>query len=89
LVLIRRERREALWVYRADFALRGFLEITFMVSKLTALQFLQAPYVVGIQRLSLFWSILGARFFFQEPDFGRRLAAGSLILAGVLLILWA
>lgn len=57
-----------------------------MVAKLAALTYLPAPYVVSIQRLSLVLSIIGGRVFFAEPDFGRRMAAGLLILAGVLLI---
>jgi drug/metabolite transporter (DMT)-like permease len=82
-------RGETLWRYQGEFALRGLLEIMFMVAKLAALQHLQAPYVVGIQRLSLVLSIIGGRLFFEEPDFGRRFTAGLLILAGVLLIVWA
>jgi len=62
------------------------LEIAFMVCKLHALQYLQAPYVVSIQRLSLIFSIIGGRLFFQEADFGRRLASGVLILGGVIVI---
>jgi drug/metabolite transporter (DMT)-like permease len=65
---------------------RGLLEILFMVSKLYALQTLQAPYVTGIQRLSLLFSILGGWLFFKEKEIRRRLAAGLLILAGAMLI---
>jgi drug/metabolite transporter (DMT)-like permease len=88
-VLRRADRREALRAHRAGLWVRGFLEVSFMVSKLSALQFLQAPYVVGIQRLSLVLSILGGRVFFKEPDFGRRLTAAALILGGVFLIAWS
>jgi drug/metabolite transporter (DMT)-like permease len=88
LMVGRKDRLEALRDHRAGLWLRGLLEIAFMVCKLYALQFLQAPYVVGIQRLSLLLSIIGGRVFFQEPDFPRRLAAGILILAGVALIAW-
>jgi drug/metabolite transporter (DMT)-like permease len=85
-LVVARPRRETLWHYRGEFALRGLLEILFMVGKLAAMTYLQAPYVVGIQRLSLVLAIIGGRVFFGEPDFGRRLVAGLLILAGVLLI---
>ena len=88
LILLRRDRMQTLVAYREEFALRGFLEITFMVSKLTAMQFLSAPEVVAIQRLSLLLAIVAGRVIFKEPDFGRRLAAGMLILAGVGLIAW-
>jgi drug/metabolite transporter (DMT)-like permease len=86
LILLRRDRVQTLVAYRGEFALRGFLEITFMVSKLTAMQFLSAPEVVAIQRLSLLLAIVAGRVIFKEPDFGRRLAAGMLILTGVCLI---
>ncbi|MDW8267347.1 MAG: DMT family transporter [Gemmataceae bacterium] len=85
----RGDRRQALWAWRREFWLRGLLEIAFMVSKLYATQYLQAPYVVGIQRTSLLWSIVGGRLLFGEPDFLRRLLAGMVILAGVTLIVWA
>jgi drug/metabolite transporter (DMT)-like permease len=86
--LRRRYRWEALRANRAGLWVRGLLEVAFMVSKLCALQFLQAPYVVGVMRLSLVLSILGGRVFFREPDFARRLAAGLLIVGGVFLIAW-
>ena len=70
----------------AGLWLRGFLEIAFMVCKLYALQYLQAPYVVGIHRLSLVLSIIGGRLFFGETDTLRRLIAAAIILGGVSLI---
>jgi drug/metabolite transporter (DMT)-like permease len=88
LIVHRRERLRALRVHQAGLWLRGLLEVAFMVSKLCALQYLQAPYVVGVLRLSLLLSIIGGRVFFREQDFGRRLAAGILILGGVFLIAW-
>jgi drug/metabolite transporter (DMT)-like permease len=89
LIVRRPDRQETLVEYGGEFALRGFLEISFMVSKLTAMQILSAPEVVAIQRLSLLLAIVGGRVLFKERDFGRRLAAGMLILGGVLLIAWA
>jgi drug/metabolite transporter (DMT)-like permease len=88
LVVFRRDRRQALRVHWAGLLLRGGLEITFMVCKLYALQFMSAPDVVAVQRLSLVLSIVGGRMFFKEPDFKRRLAAGLLILAGVFIVAW-
>src|SRR6266404_3341894 len=57
-----------------------------MVCKLYSLQFLQAPDMVAVQRLSLVLSILGGRVFFKEPDFKRQLAARLLILGGVFVV---
>ena len=54
-----------------------------MSCKLTAVQYMTAPNVAAIMRLSLLPSILGGRFLFKEKDFGRRLAAAVLILVGV------
>jgi drug/metabolite transporter (DMT)-like permease len=85
-VVRRRERVQELVTHRRDFALRGLLEIGFMTAKLYALQYLQAPYVVGVQRLALILSIVGGRVFFKEEEFTRRLAAGACIVAGILLI---
>src|SRR5262249_51406192 len=87
-VIFRRDRLQALRTHRLGLLIRGGLEVAFMVCKLYALQFLQAPDVVAVQRLSLLLSIIGGRMFFKEPDFKRRLAAGVLILVGVLVVAW-
>jgi drug/metabolite transporter (DMT)-like permease len=87
-VLFRKERLQSLRTHTAGLLLRGALEIAFMVCKLYALQFLAAPDVVAVQRLSLMLSIVGGRMFFKEPDFKRRLAAGILILVGVFMVAW-
>jgi drug/metabolite transporter (DMT)-like permease len=87
-VVFRRDRLHALRVHRTGLLIRGGLEIAFMVCKLSALQFLAAPDVVAVQRLSLVLSIIGGRMFFKEPDFTRRLAAGLLILGGVFVVAW-
>jgi drug/metabolite transporter (DMT)-like permease len=67
---------------------RGLLEVSFMVFKLVAMKWLAAPYVVGLQRMSLLLSIIAGRVIFKEGDFRRRFFAGIVILAGVLWILW-
>lgn len=76
----------ALSLHAKPFLLRGFFETAFMVTKLSALQFLPAPYVDGIIKLSLLFSILGGRFVFKEEEFGSRLVAGGLVTVGVVLI---
>ena len=73
--------RRGLWA-------RGFLELIFMAAKLYAIRVLKGPYVVGIMRLSVIFSIIGGWLFFREGDFRRRLAAGMLIVGGVVLIAW-
>jgi drug/metabolite transporter (DMT)-like permease len=83
-----RARREAMREQWPRLAVRGFLEVAFMVAKLSALQYLQPSYVMCIQRVSVLLSILGGRLFFKEQDFGRRMAAGTLVLAGVFWIAW-
>jgi drug/metabolite transporter (DMT)-like permease len=88
LVLTRGDRLRALHAYRRGLLARGLLEVAFMVCKLYALQFLNAPFVVVINRFALVLSIIGGRLFFKEPDFARRLAAGLLILLGVVLIVF-
>lgn len=88
LVMFRRDRLNAMREQQGSLWIRGLLEVAFMTAKLYALQILQAPDVVGLQRLSLVLSILGGRVFFKEEDLGRRLMAGILILGGVVLIAW-
>lgn len=87
-LLGRGDRLLALRTHRAGLLLRGLLEVAFMVCKLYALEFLDAPAVAAIQRLSLLLSIIGGRVFFQEKDFRRRMAAGGLIVVGVSVIVW-
>src|SRR5437879_4492369 len=65
-IVWRRDRLESLRVHRGRLWVRGFLEVGFMVCKLYAIRELQAPYVVGMQRLSLVFSIIGGRLFFGE-----------------------
>lgn len=86
--VMRRSSVEGMVADWKGLVLRGFLEVAFMVSKLYALQYLQAPYVAGIQRTSLVLLVIGGKVFFREPDFGRRIAASAFILAGVFLIAW-
>jgi uncharacterized membrane protein len=87
-VLFNPSRQEKMHAERGGLWLRGFLEVAFMISKLSALRYLKATEVVGMMRLSLVLSIVGGKLFFNEPDFGRRLAAGVLILVGVFAIAW-
>ena len=70
-----------------DYTLRGLFEVAFMVSKLWALNFLSAPYVAGLLRVSVLFSIMGGRMLYQEGDFKRRLLAGVTIIAGAALII--
>jgi drug/metabolite transporter (DMT)-like permease len=85
-ILPRKDRTDSLRRHWRGFAVRGLLEIAFMVCKLSSLQSLSAPKVVSVMRLSLVLSIIGGRVFFKERDFARRLLAGLFILLGVYLI---
>ena len=87
-VVGRADRLDALRTHWGGFLIRGLMETAFMVCKLFALQTMHAPAIAGIQRLALLLSILGGRVFFKEEDFKRRLAAGCLIVAGVIVIAW-
>jgi drug/metabolite transporter (DMT)-like permease len=82
-VVFSRERVTGMYLSRSGLVVRGLLETAFMVCKLFAMQWLAAAYVVGLQRTSLLLSIVAGRLIFKEGDFGRRLLAGLLILAGV------
>lgn len=85
----RRQRIQTLVEHKWDFSIRGFFEVCFMVCKLWALQYLQAPYVGGIGKLSLLVSIIGGRYIFKEEDFVKRIFCGLLIIAGAILIVYA
>jgi len=84
--LLRGNAMRDLVSHSKPFWLRGGFETAFMVSKLAALQYLQASYVDGIAKLSLIFSILAGRFIFKEQDLRQRLIAGGLVLSGALLI---
>lgn len=86
LLVGRRDRWEVMRDHQAGLLLRGALEVAFMVCKLYAARELAPAYLAGLQRISLVLSIIGGRVLFREPEFLRRLAAGLIILAGVVLI---
>lgn len=88
MVAARADRRAGLVKYQRGLWLRGVLEVLFMSAKLVALQYMDGPLVVNLQRLSLVLSIVGGRIFFKEADFARRLAAGMLIFVGAIVILF-
>lgn len=84
--LLRRGATKELVGSSRPFWIRGAFETTFMVSKLAALQYLQASYVDGIAKLSLIFSILAGRFLFKEQELKQRLIAGAFVLSGAILI---
>ena len=68
---------------------RGFFEVGFMVTRLWSLQYLQAPYVAGIARTALIFSIISGKVVFKEENFKLKLAGGVLIAIGSILIIFA
>jgi len=66
---------------------RAFFEVTFMVTKLAALKYIQAPYVSGIMRSTLIFSIIGGKVIFKEENFKKKLIGGALIVLGSALII--
>lgn len=65
---------------------RGALEVVFMITKLAALQYLQAPYVSALMKSSVLLSVIGGRVLFREEDFLRRILASALIIVGSAII---
>ena len=88
LVVFRRDRLLALGQNRKPLLVRGLLEVAFMVTKLSALQFLPVQYVSGMLRISVVFSMIGGRVFFREGDFLRRLIGAALIISGVVAIIF-
>jgi drug/metabolite transporter (DMT)-like permease len=84
--VLSRKRLVGMSLYRRGLSVRGLLEVTFMVSKLVAMKWLEPSYVVGLQRTSVLLSIIAGRVIFKEGDFKRRMLAGIIILFGVVWI---
>lgn len=72
--------------YRA-FLARGAWETLFMVTKLAALNFLEAHVVSGISRTSLLLAVIAGKVRFGEQDTARRTVAAVLMYAGLLVLL--
>lgn len=70
--------RKVLWF-------RGFCEVAFMVAKLSALTFFTAPVVMILLRLSLVGNIAAGLLIFKEKEPFRKIIAGLLVIAGVVI----
>lgn len=84
-VRFKREPLSGLSLQFKPLLARGFLEVAFMVMKLTALQYLTAPAVSAIAYLSVLFNIISGHTLFAETHFARRLIAGILMTGGALL----
>ena len=71
------------------FFIRGALETIFMITKIWALQYMNAPSVIAIQRVNVVFTVIGGRVLYNEKQFGRRLAGAIVVLAGVLMTIFA
>ncbi len=87
-IVLRRTHWQSMTAHQNALWPRGFLEMVFMVSKLYALQHMAPSDVSSIMRLALILSIVGGRVYFREGDFRRRMAAGILIVVGVVIVIW-
>ncbi len=87
-VVFKKQNIQEMKVNFKTFLLRGLIETVFMVTKLTALRYMQAPYFVAIRQFSLIPTIISGRLIYKEKDFIRRLFAGLIILLGVLLVIY-
>ena len=67
--------------------IRGFFELLYMVTKLSALQYLPVQYVSALSRSSLLFSVLGGQIIFKEGEFLRRLLGSALIGVGLVAII--
>ena len=72
--------------HKKPFFIRGGFEISFMVTKLYALQYLQGPEVSAILRLTLLFSVIGGRVMFKELNFVRKTIGALLTILGVAII---
>lgn len=67
---------------RGPFLLRGLFEALFMVVKLYAMSYLQAPVVSALLRLSLVYQVFAGQAFFKEEGFWLRMVGSLLIVSG-------
>jgi len=93
LVLLPQAMRRTAWLrqlrsHARAFTLRGGFELGFMVTKLYALQFLPAPQVAALQRISILLNVASGRVIFKDRDFRRRFLAALLMVAGILVIVF-
>ena len=88
LVLIKRNNLIQVSANYKVFFGRGFFESLQMSFKMFALQGLQTVEYSAISRISLFLNLLTGRFMFKELGFMRRFLGISLIVCGLLLILF-
>lgn len=65
----------------------GVLMAIMAFAHFLALQQVQVAYMIAVKRTSLLFGILYGSLLFREPGLSRRLPAGGLMVAGVLLIL--
>ena len=86
-VIFNPARRSSMKAASSPLLIRGALEVAFMVTKLWALVYLQAPYVAAVTRLSLLFLIVGGHFFFKEGDLVKRLLAGLLVVGDALVVI--
>jgi uncharacterized membrane protein len=88
VVLRHRNAGSQLKLHARPFLWRGGWETLFMVSKLFAMTILEAHVVLGITRVSLFFSVLAGRVMFGERDTKRRFFGALCMYAGLALLLW-
>jgi len=89
LVIRSNSAKSELRKYTRPFLIRGVFEVSFMVSKLWALQYLSPQYVAGIQRLAVLFSIVGGRYLYKEEQFLRRLIGAMVTLLGVGIVIFS
>lgn len=83
------EWKEQVSVSSRPLFIRGILEVLFMISKLFGLQYLEAQYVSGIQKLTLVFSVAIGGKAFHEHDQKKRILTSLLIVVGSVLIVWS
>lgn len=64
----------------------GVLMATMVITHFLAIARTEAAYMIAVKRTSLLFGIVFGAFLFRERQLGRHLAAGALMLAGVVLI---
>lgn len=88
LLIYHRTRMSPFIEYKNPFLLRGGFEVLFMILKLSALQYLQAPVATAIMRLSIVFAVISGGVVFNEKRMIPKLIGAAFTVIGIIITLY-
>jgi len=67
----------------------GFFNAIMMISHMIAIKYVQVAYMIAVKRTSMLFGVFFGYLFFHEKEIGKRFFSACLMLAGVILIVFA